>query len=151
VLHAAVILHLARQMEYFKRECGDCPGWLRLVEFKLKQLWNTQYTDQRNTPQATSDCMQILAAQSPEMEFSFLQWSADSIPVRRKRIHWVELHSYLSQPVEDIPDQEYLHWLKSHEARFPNLCAMACEAAEIPAMSAEAERVCSRYVRLHWT
>jgi hypothetical protein len=68
-----------------------------------------------------------------------LQSSADSSSVKRRRIDGDEPDSYLSQPVEDIPDQEYLHWWKFQEVQFPNLSAMAFEAAAIPAMSAEAE------------
>jgi len=143
MVHAAVILHPARKVEYFTREWGDHPSWLRLVQSKVEQLWNTQYKNRRTSHEATSESMQIPAAQSPEMEFTFLQWSADSSSVKRRRIDGDELDCYLSQPVEDIPDQEYLHWWKSHEAQFPNLSGMAFEAAAIAAMSAEAERVFS--------
>jgi hypothetical protein len=80
-----------------------------------------------------------------------LQWVGDSSSVQWRRIDGDVLDCFLSQPVEDIPDQEYLHLWKSHEAQITNLSAMAFEAAAIAAKSAKAEQVFSRKVRLHWT
>jgi hypothetical protein len=55
ILHTAVVLHLWRQMEYFKHKRGDKSRWLDLVQMMVQENWNQQYKDWKPTNGTTTD------------------------------------------------------------------------------------------------
>ena len=78
MLHAAVVLHPGRKMEYFERKWGEKSGWLRLVQTKVEQLWKQQYKDRKPTNGTATDC-----TDTTDINNSFLDWCASSVKRRR--------------------------------------------------------------------
>jgi hypothetical protein len=145
MVHASVVLHPARKLQYFKDEWEDChPEWVDIALTNVRNLWRAEYHNTRT----------VMGPHSPESaerdelpdSVSPLEWKASQQAKRRRLEPEDELERYLAQPVVSISNGQYLQWWMDHQTEFPSLAAMALDAAAIAAMSAEVERVFSRYL-----
>jgi hypothetical protein len=132
----SIILHPCMKMKYYARHWSEHPDWIDSARRQMEQY----YTEYSGT--AASIPVSDATSQS-EMD----DWCFGSL--RRTE---TELDEYLIAPVitlrgdETIESFNIVQWWQGNEGSYPTLARIAYDIFAVPAMSAEAERVFSRYV-----
>jgi len=131
----SIILHPCMKMKYFIRHWSEHPAWIDDARRQMDQY----YTEYSGTV-PTESVLETLT--QSEMD----DWCFGS-----SRRTETELDEYLTAPVitlrgeETIESFNIVHWWQGNEGSFPTLAHIAYNVFAVPAMSAEAERVFSRY------
>ena len=130
----ATILHPCMKMKYFQRHWQDRQDWIDAARSQMNDYFLQYY--ENSTPIETD----ITRSEIDEWCFGSLA-STES-----------ELEQYLNAPTVILRGDDgfstfnIVHWWQGNEHEYPTLSKIAYDIFAVPAMSAEAERVFSRYV-----
>ena len=144
------------KFKYFETEWIDHPDWISNAKAEVQKLWQSEYKPAPLTPQETQlPVTQYIQGASPGVE------SSGEISEFRDLPHWKrckrarlaaddndELDRYLMRDTEHELAAGLLSYWQEHsdDIRSNNVAKMALEVFSIPAMSADPERLFSRYV-----
>jgi hypothetical protein len=134
----SIILHPCMKMKYFQRHWQEHPDW---IESARRQMYDYY--------------MQYCPNNTSEAEESTNRSDIDEWCFGRVSSNESELDQYLNAPIVTLRGEENMisfsvvGWYKGNESQFPILSSIAYDIYAVPAMSAEAERVFSRYVPNH--
>jgi hAT family C-terminal dimerisation region len=133
----SIILHPCLKMKYFQRHWREHPHWIESAYVRMREYYGRY--------QHTSNPLEPAAATQSELD----EWCfGESLSEQPES----ELEQYLNTPVITLRSEESLNsfdviaWYKGNESQFPTLSSIAFDLYAVPAMSAEAERVFSRYI-----
>lgn len=169
VHYAAVALNPEMKFDYFETEWKDRQDWVRNAEKEVQNLWKTEYKNtsgeannfelplrHHNNLQPTITPPYRIGIAPPESSAPtpFRQSDYGDIPSwkknKRARIAADKLDPYdrfIQKEVEDeLPAGPLQYWLdRRSERNQEDLATMGMEIFSIPAMSADPERLFSRY------
>ena len=134
----SIILHPCIKMRYFQRHWTEHPEWITAAREQMETFY-MEYSG-RGAPASFSE--------SNSMRSEMDDWCFGDIDSQSQS----ELDEYLAAPVLTLRGEETMEsfnpvsWYKSQNGSYPILTAIAYNIYAVPAMSAEAERVFSRYV-----
>ena len=147
----ASVLDPRLKMMYFEDAWADRPEWIRTARQRLFRCslrihpFDCRYRDDYDRlmtlePLPTSSSLQVTqVVDAPRSEF--LVWKYGNSAVAASD----ELERYLGIDRETDPLLDVHAWWLQHQTQYPLLFRMAIDVMSIPCMSAEAERVFSRY------
>ena len=163
----AVALNLGMKFDYFVTEWQDRPDWIRNAEKEVHKLWTTEYkhtlleTNQLELPlrhtyhgSKDSGTSVSLPESSSSTSSQFALSEFGTLPIwkrnKRARIAADKLDPYdrfIPKEVEDeLPAGPLQYWLDRRSDRHQEeLAKIGMEIFSIPAMSADPERLFSRY------
>lgn len=139
--YAAVALHPEMKLDYFQAEWADKPEWIAAAKSETTSLWNDEYKDSTAPLEADR-----ITSSDPEED------------VRWRRNKRARLASDISDAFEAFQEHKgeacgikggLSYWVQARalgNIHSPDLINMGLAIHSIPAMSAEPERVFSRYV-----
>ena len=145
-MYAAVALDPETKLQYFQIEWKDHPEWIETAEKLARGLWTTQYRTISYTDTTVTN-MPIATAEFavPEDATVISKWKQK----KRAKLNTTEGDQFdrfqFTEEEEEVPDI-LRYWAdRLSTPRWSQLAHMALEIHSIPAMSAEVERVFSRY------
>ena len=136
----SIILHPCFKMKYFQCHWQEHPEWIEKARVQMLDYY-VRYSHTSNILESES------ISGSDLDEWCFGELSCDES----------ELDQYLNTPVITLHGEESLSsfnvvgWYKGNESQFPTLSSLAYDLYSIPAMSAKAEHVFSRYFPCFFT
>ena len=145
-MYAAVALDPETKLQYFQIEWKDHPAWIETAERLSRGLWTTQYRTISYTDASASNMPPITPDFAALEEATVIsKWKQK----KRAKLNTTEGDQFdkfqFTEEEEEVPDI-LRYWAdRLSNPRWSQLAHMALEIHSIPAMSAEVERVFSRY------
>jgi len=161
---AAIALHPEMQFKYFETEWESHSDWIQNAKAEVRKLWESNYKPPPPTPQeqrlrvaqyltttpATATPEGSVLPNDVTSESSTQTHILDWKPRKRQRLissNRDDLDDYLRRDVEDeFPLGPLKYWIDhAEDLRQKDLAKMTLDIFSIPAMSADPERLFSRY------
>lgn len=162
----AVTLNPEMKYKYFENAQEERPDWIENAKTTVETVWNSEYKPSQSNP--TSNDTIILPVATPRSSFirpgtPATYRTLEGVPhlgelsdwKKKKRRRLIgddrdELQRYLEQETEDdLPSGPLQYWIDHvDDIRQKELAKLTLDIFAIPAMSAEPERLFSRYETL---
>jgi hypothetical protein len=134
----SIILHPCIKMRYFQHHWIKHPEWITAAREQMETFY-MEYSGRSTV---------ITSSQPNPLHSDMDDWCFGDTDFRSQS----ELDEYLAAPVLTLRGEETMEsfnpvsWYESNNGSYPILTAIAYNIYAVPAMSAEAERVFSRYI-----
>lgn len=134
----AVVCDPRRKFKWFEQMWKKTPEWIEVAKTKLLEFYEG-YRDK------SSDRAHGNNSDGRIITFESWPYTVETTSLRSRAQVITELDDYLSTSQIEL-DEDPWEYLKANRNRWPTVVKMAFDVLAIPAMSAEPERVFSRYV-----